>query len=402
MVLAINANMEHLVLAAECRVHARLYFVLHGAPNRHPCGRVGAVGLQLRAVGAQHLARVVVGGENRRSFHRLHHRNIINLPEVFIRRRLCQPKNSLSYAVLFDARNLAFSLVGDVAQNIHHGTARANSALAGRSAHREAHTRAHATLFNVLSVQRHVVGIRTLPSLDRVGGFHAGIDKHLTRSRGDRLHLLGNALQGRQRGLAHTLNLVPIHGDVAPREKVVSLLVGQARTAVRHLVVDLGNLSVSLLGVQGPQVGFNVSKRKAGRANRIQQRAKLLVAEVVKLLGRTPVVQLLLQVGVDVIRNLHAGLFGSLNNALGVDLLVLHVVDEAVTLADGLNRPRSGLPLVRAREPEAIIKLVKVAVVLRALELPRLKGHRRPRLALVVQNHRAVIALLLQLATAGN
>ena len=105
-----------------------------------------------------------------------------------------------------------------------------------------------------------------------------------------------------------------------------------ARSAVLHLRIDLGNLRVALRRVPVPQIFLEVAHIDAGALHLGQQRTKLKVEKVFHALRCAAVEEFFLKVWVEGVADLLAGLHNRLDHALRVDMLVLERIDHVVHL----------------------------------------------------------------------
>ena len=105
-----------------------------------------------------------------------------------------------------------------------------------------------------------------------------------------------------------------------------------SRSTVRHLGITLGIELVPGLGMTVMEILLDLSHGKSALADLVHQRLKLVLQKVGRLSSGTPVIKLLLEIRVPLVRNGLARLLDLVNHPLGIDHLVLQGVDDIIHL----------------------------------------------------------------------
>ena len=283
-------------------------------------------------------------------------------PEVGVRVLHREAVDRTRHTGLLSPHDGPLTLHGDVGQDVDHRLARAHRALAGGPAHLIALAGAVALLgaeVQVVALQGHVGLVGVLPVGDRVGGLEAAGHEQVTRALGDRVYLLGERVVDAALGRVEAGQVRPGVGGV------------DAGATVGHGRVDLGDLAVALLGVAVVQVLLEVLHGDPLGLHALQQRPQLVGQEVLGLLGGAPVVELLLQVRVPLVGDVAGRGLDGLHDALGVDQLVLQVVDGVV----GLEARQRDLPAAAGHGPGRLRRRLAEDVATLPAEQRQALGH---------------------------
>ena len=274
VVLAIHPGKDHVIAGGEARNNTFLNTVA-------PClfDRSAFDGLQ-RLLGVGHagefidlLAIGIKHGIDGLLLNDALLRRLVDCPEINVRILDGQPHQRIADAVLLGADDVPLALHGDVGDDVDNLPAGAHRPLGGTAAHAEAFPGSDVPAIHILALQRNIVLVRAVPGVDRLLLFESRTDEDCLTVAVDRVDPLGQRVESR-------LLLGAQSGQIR-------LGVGRldARSAVLHLRVDLGDLPVALFGVPVPQIFLEVAHVDLGGLHLRQQWAKLHIKEVFHPLG---------------------------------------------------------------------------------------------------------------------
>ena len=246
-------------------------------------------------------------------------------PEVWVRSLQSKAVHSLCNAVLFRQSNGVVASSNHVTNDVHHVSFRPHGGAAEIPANIKA-TASSETAKVVVEVtlfahQRNVVGECFFPSLDPFGFLVAGVFQQLTGAFGDAVN---SSSQLVILCLCLRVQVSKVFTSVCSSD------VGATVLHLRPVRVSLGDQLVVVLCMAVMQVLLQLANGHTLGLHVLQKWQPLFVLKLKGGVGRATVVQLLLQVRIPLSRNVSAGFLNGLNDALHVDVLVEHLVDQAV------------------------------------------------------------------------